>query len=201
MSRQHAILLRVPSKHGYQYRLVDGNTDGKRSANGIFVNGQRITSHELKNGDSVAFGSKVKAAYLALSMGEVELMDYLESISYQSLKLKVLDSKETIVGEDIDNYKKASFTALKEPEKVNSSQSDLPVWITTLNESEIPSETSSNASDRPFKRNLSLLIGAVGSMLGIALLGFGLYGLRSLKDDDAETSSRQFSLSMLAYNW
>jgi pSer/pThr/pTyr-binding forkhead associated (FHA) protein len=43
ISRQHALLLRVPApgKLKYQYRLIDGNSLGKVSANGLFVNEER----------------------------------------------------------------------------------------------------------------------------------------------------------------
>ena len=100
MSRQHALLLRVPNPNTkrYEYRIVDGNAEGKTSANGVYINGKAVKSQTLKNGDSVEFGQHVKAAYLTLSMGEAEFVNYLESISYQSLKSELVDSKATMVG-------------------------------------------------------------------------------------------------------
>ncbi|MFS8884964.1 FHA domain-containing protein [Synechococcus sp. H70.2] len=54
VSRQHALLLRLLHKDGqYTYRLLDGNLEGKRSTNGISVNGQRCLSWDLKDGDPV----------------------------------------------------------------------------------------------------------------------------------------------------
>ena len=104
VSRQHALLLRVPNPNTqrYEYRIIDGNAEGKESANGLFINGERIKSQTLKNGDSVQFGAHVKAAYLTLSMGEAEFVNYLESISYQSLKSELVDSKATMVGVGFD---------------------------------------------------------------------------------------------------
>ena len=44
--------------------MIDGNLQGKRSANGIFVNEKQRLSHELQSGDVITFGGKVKATYL-----------------------------------------------------------------------------------------------------------------------------------------
>ncbi|MGF1600685.1 MAG: ATP-binding protein [Thermosynechococcaceae cyanobacterium] len=67
ISRQHAILLRVTSLQAvtHQFRIVDGNLQGKRSANGILVNGQRCAAHNLIHGDMITFGNSVMARYFA----------------------------------------------------------------------------------------------------------------------------------------
>jgi hypothetical protein len=103
LSRQHAILLRVPdpATRSYSYRLVDGNATGKASANGIFVNGQRCAIHALGDGDHVSFGRKVRARYRRLKMEQNEFSEYLKSIDYQSLKAKQIDSKATLVSDDM----------------------------------------------------------------------------------------------------
>lgn len=70
VSRHHATLLRVndyQNQH-FTYRIIDGNLQGKRSTNGILVNGQYCLSHELKNGDEVRFGSKSKANYQVINL-------------------------------------------------------------------------------------------------------------------------------------
>ncbi len=104
VSRQHAILLRVPipGTNSYKYRLVDGNSEGQPSTNGIFVNGQRCTTHELMNGDMIGFGRKVKGSYMAVAMAEGEFLKYLESIEFQSIKSKQADPKATLVGTDVN---------------------------------------------------------------------------------------------------
>ena len=65
VSRYHATLLRVTDYQSNQqtYRLIDGNLDGKKSTNGISVNGSSCLSHELKHGDLINFGSKAQASY------------------------------------------------------------------------------------------------------------------------------------------
>lgn len=98
ISRQHAILLRVPHPQtkGYRYRIIDGNSQGKLSANGIYLNGKRCTSGDLSNSDVISFGRKVTAVYMMVSMGEAEFVKYLDSIAYQSIKSDVVNGKETI---------------------------------------------------------------------------------------------------------
>ncbi|MDZ8107649.1 MAG: EAL domain-containing protein [Nostoc sp. DedQUE12a] len=70
VSMQHAILLRVtvPETDQYGFQIIDGNYKGKGSTNGLFVNGDRCFSHNLKHGDVIAFGSnQAQAKYYAIS--------------------------------------------------------------------------------------------------------------------------------------
>jgi len=103
VSRQHAILLRVPvpGTTNYRYRLVDGNANGKPSTNGTFVNGKRISSHELHHGDVILFGRKAKASYMMVSMADTEFSQYLQSIDFQSIKSDLRGAKETLVGMEL----------------------------------------------------------------------------------------------------
>lgn len=104
VSRKHAILLRlpIPGENRYRYRLIDGDSNGQPSANGVFVNRQRCGSHELVNGDTISLGRKVQASYLTVAMEEAEFAQYLESIEFHSLKTSnLVDSRATLVA-DID---------------------------------------------------------------------------------------------------
>ncbi len=69
VSRQHAILLRAPIPGTEQslFRVIDGSLKGKRSANGLFVNGNKCFSHNLRHGDIIEFGPRAKAKYYAIS--------------------------------------------------------------------------------------------------------------------------------------
>ncbi|MGK7944800.1 MAG: EAL domain-containing protein [Microcystaceae cyanobacterium] len=71
VSRHHATLLRVidpdPKNNQYSYRIIDGNLQGKRSTNGILINGNYCLSHELKHGDSIRFGTKSQMKYQIIS--------------------------------------------------------------------------------------------------------------------------------------
>ncbi len=68
-SRQHAILLRVtnPSNSNFLFRIIDGNLQGKKSTNGLIINAQRTTSHDLQRDDIILFGTGAKARYLSAS--------------------------------------------------------------------------------------------------------------------------------------
>ncbi|MDJ0509512.1 MAG: diguanylate cyclase, partial [Crocosphaera sp.] len=65
VSRHHATLLRVGDHNSGQicYRIVDGNLQGKKSTNGITINGQYSVSHELVRGDFIRFGNNSYANY------------------------------------------------------------------------------------------------------------------------------------------
>ncbi len=77
VSRQHATLLRVIDyqQDNHYYRIIDGNLQGKRSTNGIIVNGKYCLSHELKDGDTIRFGGHSVASYhLVHNNHELELI-------------------------------------------------------------------------------------------------------------------------------
>ncbi|MEH1853059.1 MAG: EAL domain-containing protein [Nostoc sp.] len=70
VSMQHAILLRVtvPETDQYGFQIIDGNYKGKGSTNGLFVNGTKCYSYNLRHGDIIAFGSnQAQAKYYAIS--------------------------------------------------------------------------------------------------------------------------------------
>jgi pSer/pThr/pTyr-binding forkhead associated (FHA) protein len=67
VSRQHALILRVPASEPgrYLYRIVDGDLSGKPSINGITVNNnQRVSSYDLCHGDVIALAPNVTLTYL-----------------------------------------------------------------------------------------------------------------------------------------
>lgn len=69
VSRHHATLLRVTDyqTNGYLYRIIDGNLQGKKSTNGVVVNGKYCLSQELKHGDVVWFSNKAKVSYYIIA--------------------------------------------------------------------------------------------------------------------------------------
>jgi len=67
VSRQHAVLLRVPGSvaGSYLYRVIDGDLSGKPSVNGVVINGNtRISSHELSHGDTITLAPDAQLTYL-----------------------------------------------------------------------------------------------------------------------------------------
>ncbi len=64
VSRRHATLERKQNPNGtYYYQITDGYLDGKRSANGILINGRKVTTHDLQDQDEIVFGPQVKVTY------------------------------------------------------------------------------------------------------------------------------------------
>jgi diguanylate cyclase (GGDEF)-like protein len=65
VSRQHAVLLRVPvpKKSTHLFRIIDGNLQGKRSKNGLLINGKHYFSHILSHGDEIVFSNDTRASY------------------------------------------------------------------------------------------------------------------------------------------
>lgn len=86
VSMQHAILLRVtvPETDEYGFQIIDGNYKGKGSTNGLFVNGTKCFSHNLRNGDIIVFGSnQAQAKYYAIS--NISEQAFLESCDVEDL--------------------------------------------------------------------------------------------------------------------
>jgi signal transduction histidine kinase/DNA-binding response OmpR family regulator/pSer/pThr/pTyr-binding forkhead associated (FHA) protein len=69
ISRQHATILRIPSTNGDRsyFRIVDGSFNGKRSANGISINGRQCSYGDLKSGDQIEFSNQISAKYYTIS--------------------------------------------------------------------------------------------------------------------------------------
>ncbi|ELS30776.1 MULTISPECIES: EAL domain-containing protein [Pseudanabaena] len=68
VSRQHATLLAVASqKSSCFFRIIDGCIDGRRSTNGILINGKKRFSHILSHGDEILFSKDTKAVYQVIT--------------------------------------------------------------------------------------------------------------------------------------
>ena len=84
ISRYHATLLRItiPGNDGHQFRIIDGDLGGRRSRNGIKVNGESCFSYDLQDGDIVSFCDGITATYLTInvptSAKAIEPFSYLE---------------------------------------------------------------------------------------------------------------------------
>lgn len=65
VSRRHATLVQFPHDDGlsYYYRMVDGNLRGKLSANGLLINGQKLSARDLQDRDEIVFAPKIKVIY------------------------------------------------------------------------------------------------------------------------------------------
>ncbi|MEA5535314.1 FHA domain-containing protein [Crocosphaera sp. XPORK-15E] len=64
VSRHHATVYRRVREDGSSYyRIVDGDIEGKRSVNGLLINGIKESARDLQHGDEVVFGPQVFAIY------------------------------------------------------------------------------------------------------------------------------------------
>lgn len=81
VSRQHALLLRIhePKTGNHFFRVIDGNIQGRRSRNGLWINGKRRFSHDLKDQEIISFGEDIQATYHLVTgfPDEYELDDLL----------------------------------------------------------------------------------------------------------------------------
>lgn len=102
-SRHHATLLRRTDvkTNEYSYWILDGDLQGNRSRNGIFVNGKRTLVHELKPGDTIKFSSDAKAKYHIVSnFGEIS--DDSARLVFQEdlVDRALIDRAKTVVNKD-----------------------------------------------------------------------------------------------------
>ncbi len=65
VSRVHATLIKKEDREReiFSYRIIDGDLTGKKSTNGLTINGNTCTSHELKHSDIIQFSCDTKANY------------------------------------------------------------------------------------------------------------------------------------------
>ncbi len=90
--------MRLPHKDGqYTYRLLDGNLEGKRSTNGISVNGQRCLSWDLKDGDQILLGDQVRLQYYVRRSCDADFQQCLQAVGFRSVKAEVVDRRSTTI--------------------------------------------------------------------------------------------------------
>jgi pSer/pThr/pTyr-binding forkhead associated (FHA) protein len=69
ISRRHATLVRRQREDGsYYYQVIDGDAmKGRPSSCGILINGRKVPSHDLENGDKIFFTPEVHMKYYQLT--------------------------------------------------------------------------------------------------------------------------------------
>ena len=94
ISRCHATLLRIAmtGTDSYHFRIIDGDLGGRRSKNGIKVNGKKRFSYDLEDGDVIAFCDEIVATYHAENIPLV-IEDRAASFESQS------DPRATFIGD------------------------------------------------------------------------------------------------------
>ncbi len=141
VSRQHGLLLRVtaPGTHTCLFRLIDSDLQGKRSTNGIVVNGRRSFSHDLQHGDIIIFGGDAKAKYYAVSnLSDLELLGCYNTEDLSGFLSKVNRPAHTLTLSDseLKRFSEAALVRLASFPELNPSpivEIDLAGSITYLN--------------------------------------------------------------------
>jgi diguanylate cyclase (GGDEF)-like protein/PAS domain S-box-containing protein len=101
-SRNHATLLRRTDvkTNKYAYWVLDGDLQGNRSRNGIYINGKKCLVHELKHGDVIKFSGDAQARYkIASNFSAIVAPISNNSIPEDAF---LIDSKKTLVNKDTE---------------------------------------------------------------------------------------------------
>ena len=70
-SRYHATLIKKSiDRQKFSYWILDGDLEGNKSHNGIYVNGSKCLVHELKDGDLINFGCDINASFHLIASQE-----------------------------------------------------------------------------------------------------------------------------------
>jgi diguanylate cyclase (GGDEF)-like protein/PAS domain S-box-containing protein len=108
-SRNHAtILRRTDAKTGqYSYWILDGDLQGNRSRNGIYINGKKSLVHELQPGDIVHFSGDASVRYNTSTeplkntiQGDEQNLAYVANSPAPGVNRDILINKETVVSVD-----------------------------------------------------------------------------------------------------
>lgn len=104
-SRHHATLLRrtdVKTNH-FSYWILDGDLQGNRSRNGIYINGKKCLVHELKQGDVIKFSAEAQAKYSIVTNNAQIEEQFNNKINPEATnvatKIKA-DSKQTVINKE-----------------------------------------------------------------------------------------------------
>ncbi|GAB4533619.1 MAG: hypothetical protein Tsb0014_19200 [Pleurocapsa sp.] len=134
-SRNHATLLRRTDvkTNKYSYWILDGDLQGNRSRNGIYVNDRKCLVHELKHGDAIRFSGDARAKYNIIS----NLAEFPEEINdnapaENAINQQLISSQKTVLSEENSIASRETLTSnisFSEPVKVTSFAELSPIPI------------------------------------------------------------------------
>ncbi len=104
VSRLHATLLLQGNEKESSFIIIDGDTKGKRSNNGIHVNGKKCYEHQLKHADFIQIGYDVKATY-HISYSSQSLNKKYKPTRVNTQTIFEIESKKTIEFFSEESYK------------------------------------------------------------------------------------------------
>jgi diguanylate cyclase (GGDEF)-like protein/PAS domain S-box-containing protein len=103
-SRFHATLLRRTDskKNTFSYWILDGDLQGNKSTNGIFINQQRALVQELKHEDVIQIGGEIEAYYYVIShLSDLSLLPSGDFDNKKTSPLEQTAEKTNLYGETI----------------------------------------------------------------------------------------------------
>ncbi len=151
VSRNHATLLRRTDvkNNSYSYWILDGDLQGNRSRNGIFINSKKCLVHELKHNDIINFSTdlhvKYQVTYDDLGVQSSSGNSILESSKASGIEnhsKQTLINKETLIASDeerqdyvnqYDNFELIRLTSVADLSPQSIIEIDLNNNITYIN--------------------------------------------------------------------
>ncbi|VEP14919.1 Diguanylate cyclase/phosphodiesterase with PAS/PAC sensor(S) [Hyella patelloides LEGE 07179] len=105
VSRHHATLLRRTDvkTNKYSYWILDGDLQGNRSRNGIYINGRQCLVHELKHGDVIKFSREIQAKYQILSdVAQTKIKDesFVSTVEVEVEVASPISDRETLLNKE-----------------------------------------------------------------------------------------------------
>jgi pSer/pThr/pTyr-binding forkhead associated (FHA) protein len=95
VSRHHATLFRFErGNNSSYYRIVDGDAEGKASANGMLINGRKVAVYNLQDGDKVVFAPQVVAIYHYRQREEFSSAPYNDPFDITLINPAMMDSDD-----------------------------------------------------------------------------------------------------------
>ncbi|MEM8777321.1 MAG: FHA domain-containing protein [Cyanobacteria bacterium P01_G01_bin.49] len=97
VSRHHAtVYRRVREDESIYYQIVDGDLEGKRSVNGLLINGTKQTVHDLQQGDKIVFGPQVFARYQYRQKDKFPTLPTNDPFDITLIDPAMIDDEDTI---------------------------------------------------------------------------------------------------------
>jgi diguanylate cyclase (GGDEF)-like protein len=92
-SRHHATLIKKSiDRQNFSYWILDGDLEGNKSHNGIYVNGSKCLIHELKDGDLINFGCDINASFHLIN--NQEKLEKLPNRTHEKAKITSTENSE-----------------------------------------------------------------------------------------------------------
>ena len=98
-SRNHATLLRRTDvkTNKFSYWVLDGDLQGNRSRNGIYINGKKTLVHELKDRDVIQFSGDARATYKITAEPSSPISQDFSLANHLPVEHSAITNKDTIV--------------------------------------------------------------------------------------------------------